>query len=163
MRPLPWRARADDLIGARRAACLTPLGVARRPPISRRSVGSPSLVPLLGLADRVWPPLVAAALTVAVGLALTGLLHLDGLIDSADSLLAPMPCDRRLAVMCEPTIGAFGVVAAVAVCLLRFSASASLEPSVSLLAGSYGAQDGDDPSRAREGDKTLALVATAKW
>ena len=38
-------------------------------------------------AEQLWPPAVAAALVVALDLALTGLLHLDGLVDSADGLL----------------------------------------------------------------------------
>src|SRR5439155_1376039 len=37
--------------------------------------------------ERLWPRLVAAALTVAADLALTGALHLDGLADAADGLL----------------------------------------------------------------------------
>jgi len=38
-------------------------------------------------ADRVLPPLVAAGVVVLVDLALTGMLHVDGLADSADGLL----------------------------------------------------------------------------
>lgn len=77
-------------------------------------------------ADRVFDPVLAAALVVVVDLVVTGLLHVDGLGDSADGLLAPMDRERRLAVMRDPTTGAFGVVAVAAALLVRFAAFASL-------------------------------------
>lgn len=123
-------------------AFLTPLGGARTP--DRRTV---SWFPLVGAligaavgaawwgAERLWPPVVAAALVVVIDLALTGMLHLDGLVDSADGLLGHLPRERRLAVMAEPTIGAFGLAAASAVLLLRFSALAAMTPRIALIAG----------------------------
>jgi adenosylcobinamide-GDP ribazoletransferase len=90
---------------------------------------------LLGLvwwgADEVWPPIVVAALVIAADLVLTGLLHVDGLADSADGLLPPLvDRDRRLAVMADPVTGAFGVATVAAVLLLRFAglAGADIEP-----------------------------------
>src|SRR6476646_3079512 len=94
------------------------------------------------LADRWWPPAVAAGLVVMADLALTGMLHLDGLIDTADGLLphvGPDGRDRRLAVMAQPDVGAFGVAVAVAVIGLRFAALASMTPSVLLPAGVWAA------------------------
>lgn len=87
------------------------------------------------LAARAWPPAVAAAIVVAADLAVTGLLHLDGLVDSADGLLPPLERARRLAVMSAPDAGAFGVGTAVAVLLLRWAALSALRPGVALLAG----------------------------
>jgi adenosylcobinamide-GDP ribazoletransferase len=86
-------------------------------------------------AERIWPPVVAAALVVALDLALTGLLHADGLIDSADGLLPQLPRERRLEIMAEPTVGAYGVAVAGVVLLLRVTALASMQPDVLLLAG----------------------------
>src|ERR687898_796490 len=63
----------------------------------------------------LWPPLIAAVLAVAVDAALTGMLHLDGLADSADGLLPPLDRGRRLAVMAAPDVGAFGVTVVVLV------------------------------------------------
>lgn len=77
-------------------------------------------------ASREWAPALVAAIVVAGDLGLTGLLHLDGLIDSADGLLAPMARNRRLEVMAQPDCGAFGVGAAAVVLLLRWSALDSL-------------------------------------
>ncbi len=79
--------------------------------------------------------LVPAALAVAADLILTGLLHVDGLADSADGLLAHLSRERRLEVMSEPDVGAFGLAATLAVLLLRFAAFGSLRPDVALVVG----------------------------
>jgi adenosylcobinamide-GDP ribazoletransferase len=78
---------------------------------------------------------VAAGVVVAADLALTGLLHLDGLADSADGLLPHLSRDQRLDVMAAPDVGAFGVGVAGAALLLRWSALAVLRPDPALLAG----------------------------
>jgi adenosylcobinamide-GDP ribazoletransferase len=85
-------------------------------------------------AAQVWAAPVAAAVVVAADLGLTGMLHLDGLVDTADGLLPPH-ADRavRLAVMADPAAGAFGVGATVSVLLLRWAALAALAPSAALL------------------------------
>jgi adenosylcobinamide-GDP ribazoletransferase len=75
---------------------------------------------------------VAAAVALLVDLAVTGLLHVDGLCDAADGLLPPMDRERRLAVMREPPAGAFGVAAVVAVLLTRWIALASVPASILL-------------------------------
>ena len=86
-------------------------------------------------AERVWPAAVAAAIVVAADLALTGLLHVDGLADSADGLLPHLDRARRLEVMATPEVGAFGVAAVIAVLLLRWAALATTAPSPLLLGG----------------------------
>ena len=94
---------------------------------------------LLGLAwwgsRHWWPAGVAAAVVVILDLVLTGMLHFDGLVDSADGLLPHLSRERRLAVMSEPTIGAFGLGAGAVVLLARWAALASIKPSVVLLVG----------------------------
>ena len=86
-------------------------------------------------AEELWPPALAAALAVVADLALTGMLHVDGLVDSADGLLPHLPRERRLDVMSEPTVGAFGVVVAGAVLLVRWAAFASMGADIWLVAG----------------------------
>ncbi len=86
-------------------------------------------------AAQLWSPALAAALVVAADLAITGMLHLDGLTDTADGVLPHLDRSRRLAVMAEPTVGAFGVGAAVVVLLVRWAAFASLTPDVVLVGG----------------------------
>jgi adenosylcobinamide-GDP ribazoletransferase len=75
-----------------------------------------------------WTPVVGAALALVADAAVTGLLHLDGLADSADGLLPPLARERRLEVLRDPRSGAFAVGAVVLVLLLRFAALASAAP-----------------------------------
>jgi adenosylcobinamide-GDP ribazoletransferase len=90
-------------------------------------------------ASNAWPPAVAAGIVVVADLAITGMLHLDGLADAADGLLPHLERRRRLAVMAAPDVGAFGVTCVGAALLLRFAALASFSPdgwhAVALLAG----------------------------
>jgi adenosylcobinamide-GDP ribazoletransferase len=87
------------------------------------------------LAARLWAAPVAAAVVVAADLALTGMLHFDGLVDAADGLLAHLDRSRRLEVMAEPGVGAFGLGAGGIALLVRWAALASLAPSAVLLVG----------------------------
>jgi adenosylcobinamide-GDP ribazoletransferase len=86
-------------------------------------------------ADQVWPTPVAAAIAVVADLVLTGMLHFDGLIDSADGLIPHLDRTRRLEVMADPRAGAFGVLVAGAALLVRWAAFGSMEPNVLLVAG----------------------------
>lgn len=82
-----------------------------------------------------WPPLVAAALVVVADLALTGLLHVDGLADAGDGLLPPLPAERRLAVMAASDVGAFGVGVVVAALVLQWATLATLGATLTAWAG----------------------------
>jgi adenosylcobinamide-GDP ribazoletransferase len=124
-------------------AFLTPVPVGAAAPDRRTLVWFPVAGALIGAAvgvawwaaGEVLPVAVAAAVAVAVDLALTGALHVDGLADSADGLLAHHDGpERRLAVMRQPDVGAFGVAAVSAALLLRWSALAAVEPDVALVA-----------------------------
>jgi adenosylcobinamide-GDP ribazoletransferase len=129
--------------GARQAvAFLTPFGGAVEPgpeALAWFPVVGAGLGLLLGgvwwAAARGWPQPVAAAVVVAADLAATGMLHFDGLVDSADGLLPPLCARRRLEVMATPGVGAFGMAAGGAVLLLRWAALDSLRPAPFLLAG----------------------------
>ena len=90
-------------------------------------------------AGEAWDPLVAAVLAVAADALLTGLLHLDGLADTADGLLPPLERARRLAVMSTPDVGAFAVAVVALALLLRVAALASLAPDPLLVAGLWAA------------------------
>jgi len=123
-------------------AFLTPFGGAATPD-ARTLSWFPVVGALLGAvlggvwwgAQELWPPLVAAVVVVAADLALTGMLHLDGLADSADGLLPPVDRQRRLEIMAEPGVGAFGVAVVATVLLLRVACLAALDADVLLLAG----------------------------
>lgn len=113
----------------RALAFLTPLGGASAPD-ARTLEWFPLAGALIGLvlagvwwgALRLWPPVAAAAVLTAADLVLTGALHFDGLVDTADGLLPHLPPERRLAVMEEPCVGAFGTGAGACALLLRFGA-----------------------------------------
>jgi adenosylcobinamide-GDP ribazoletransferase len=83
---------------------------------------------------KIWPLPVAALIVVVADLGLTGMLHLDGLADTADGLLPHMGRERRLEVMREPTVGAYGVGAVVIMLLGRFVVFATLRPAPLLVA-----------------------------
>jgi adenosylcobinamide-GDP ribazoletransferase len=94
-------------------------------------------------AGELWPPVLAAVLAVVADAALTGMLHLDGLADSADGLLSPVDRERRLAIMATPEVGAFGLVTVLLVLVARVGALAELTPDPLLLAGLWaGARAG---------------------
>jgi adenosylcobinamide-GDP ribazoletransferase len=65
---------------------------------------------------------VAAALLLAAWLAFTGMLHFDGLVDSADAILAMKSPARRLEILSDVHIGAFGLAVGVIVLLIKWSA-----------------------------------------
>lgn len=101
-------------------------GVARLAPVVGLIIGG-----LLGLVDaglRLFlgiPALTASALVVASWIALTGGLHLDGAMDTADGLAVQDP-QRRLQVMADSATGAFGAMAAIALLLLKTAALTDL-------------------------------------
>jgi adenosylcobinamide-GDP ribazoletransferase len=80
---------------------------------------------VLADAPRAW--LLVLALAV-----LSGGMHLDGLADSADGLLGAhgRTRERRLAIMHDGRVGAYGVVALIAVLSLKWSAVVSLPGDV---------------------------------
>jgi cobalamin 5'-phosphate synthase/cobalamin synthase len=121
-------------------AFLTPLGGAAAPSGSAL-VWFPVVGAALGLAlgavwwgtDDLLGPLAAAAVVVAADLALTGALHFDGLLDSADGLLPHLSGERRLEVMADPHVGAFAVATGGSALLLRTAALAALGAARPLL------------------------------
>lgn len=98
---------------------------------------------ILGLFDAVtfWlgiPHLTRSALTIALWIAITGGLHLDGAIDTADGLAAAQ--ERQLEVMKDSVTGAFGVMAAGVLLLLKTAALNDIQS-----------------------DRLLGLMASAGW
>ena len=80
---------------------------------------------ILAVADvalcALFPPSVAAALLLAIWVALTGALHLDGFLDCCDGLLAAKSPQKRLEILRDTRVGAFAVVGAVCLLLLKFT------------------------------------------
>jgi adenosylcobinamide-GDP ribazoletransferase len=80
------------------------------------------------------PPLVAAAVAVTAGVAITGAFHEDGLGDTADAFLGGRDREDTVRILKDPRLGTFGVLAVAASLLLRVAAVAALPPSAALAA-----------------------------
>ncbi len=131
------------------------------------------------LAARELPPLLAAALALAAGALLTGVLHLDALADAADGL-GGRTREDALRIMREHTVGAYGAVALISVLLVKTIAVGALlavdggawalvaagglsrAAIVPLAVALPSARAGDGKGRVLEGaGLPAALVATA--
>ncbi len=98
---------------------------ARYFPVVGIGVGLVSAVVLL-LADRIWGPVVGSLLAVAASIVVTGALHEDGLADTADGLGGGSSVEKRLAIMKDSRIGAFGTLALAFSLSLRVTALADM-------------------------------------
>lgn len=85
------------------------------------------------------PPLVAAGLSVAATVLLTGALHEDGLADTADGLFGGTTREAALRIMRDSRIGTYGAVALVLALGTKLAAVAAL-PVVALVAGHAGSR-----------------------
>lgn len=94
---------------------------------------------LLGLR---FSPLITGVLALTLWVALTGGLHLDGLADCCDGLLHASNPERRLEIMKDSRMGAFGGIGLTLALILKVSALASLPTErvvpVVLLAATLG-------------------------
>ena len=114
----------------------------RRVPTAAELGAADAFFPLVGLllgaflvvTDRLlgmlFAPMVRDALLVIALAAITGALHLDGLIDSFDGLFVGRDREARLAAMRDPRAGSFGVVAVASVLLLKVAALGALPEHV---------------------------------
>lgn len=124
---------------------LTPFGGGQGMPTPRALAWFPTVGAGMGMllgaawlhARRVLPAPVAGALMVAADCALTGALHLDGLADASDGLLAHAPKRARLEIMAEPQVGSFAITAVSTVVLAKAAAFGTLQPSALMLASVY--------------------------
>lgn len=114
-------------------------GIARFAPLIGLVIGG--MLTLLdgGLQLVGMPALTRIVLLVAIWIGITGGLHLDGVMDTADGLAVTDP-QRRLEVMTDSRTGAFGVMAAIVVLLLKVGALYDLTS-----------------------DRPFALLVTAAW
>ena len=77
-------------------------------------------------AARVFPVYLTAGVLLAVLVAATRGLHLDGLMDVCDALFGGATRERRLEIMKDPHLGAFGVVGGVTILVLKYAAFLAL-------------------------------------
>jgi adenosylcobinamide-GDP ribazoletransferase len=81
---------------------------------------------------KIWPRPVASGLVLATWVALTGALHLDGFVDCCDGLLAAVPRERRLEILRDVHVGAFGVAGLTLLLLLKYLALSALPGAIRL-------------------------------
>ena len=74
------------------------------------------------LGSALFPPAVAAGLSIAATVLLTGAFHEDGLADTFDALGGAVSRERALEIMKDSRIGSYGAVALVAVLGLKAAA-----------------------------------------
>lgn len=80
------------------------------------------IVTLSFAAVQSWLPVgPGAVLLLALWLALSGALHMDGWMDTADGVLSHRSRERMLEIMKDSRVGAMGVIAAVLLLLFKFT------------------------------------------
>jgi adenosylcobinamide-GDP ribazoletransferase len=73
-----------------------------------------------------FPGLVAAALLIALWAVITGALHLDGFTDACDGLFAATTRERRLEILRDVHLGAFGAVGLALLLITKVATVASI-------------------------------------
>ena len=86
------------------------------------------------------PAGVFGGVVLAAWLALTGLLHFDGLLDAADALLPPVDRERRIVILRDTSVGSFALGVGVVHLLLKAELLSALGASVALLAAPVAAR-----------------------
>ena len=76
--------------------------------------------------DEIFTAPITAAFLVAAMVIITRALHMDGLMDVCDGLFGGFTPERRLEIMRDSQVGAFGVAGGVTVLLLKYGALLSL-------------------------------------
>lgn len=112
-----------------------PVGWPQDPDLSRAAWSFPLVGLLVGAAaagtraaaDQALPPLPATILAIAVAVLITGALHEDGLADIADATGAHVDRPRRLEILKDPRVGAFGATALILALALTATSVAALD------------------------------------
>src|SRR3990172_3094862 len=82
------------------------------------------------LSQLIFPPSVSAALTLSAWVVFTRAFHLDGFMDTCDGLFGGFTPERRMEIMKDSRMGAFGIAGGVLILIIQY---ASLVSSLNLL------------------------------
>lgn len=110
--PIPFRHKPNDREWARSMAWFPLVGLM----VGLLVAGTRYLVSCF------WPGDIAAALSLAIWIMVTGGLHLDGFVDCCDALVAAVPPQRRLEILRDVHVGTYGLVGAVTLLLVKWLA-----------------------------------------
>ncbi|WAI88081.1 Adenosylcobinamide-GDP ribazoletransferase [Psychrobacter sp. SC65A.3] len=86
------------------------------------------------LSSLLFIPLVAAVISTAFGIKLTGAFHEDGLADSCDGLGGGLTRERTLEIMKDSRLGTYGVLGLVSALLLKISLLTAMPTPVAIVA-----------------------------
>ena len=117
--PVPWTARERELAAGGLAAA------AAMAPVAGLILALPQVAVLAAASALSLPADVCVVLTLTTSVLLTGALHEDALADCADGFGGGADRQRKLAIMRDSRIGAYGATAIVLSLLLRASALAA--------------------------------------
>lgn len=81
---------------------------------------------VLSAAHGVWPIEVAVALSMAFSIYITGAFHEDGFADSCDGLGGGFTPERKLEIMKDSRVGAYGLLGMILILLLKYSTLISM-------------------------------------
>ena len=81
----------------------------------------------------VAPDSVRAALLLALWVVITGALHMDGLLDAFDGILGGNTPEKRLEIMRDERVGAFGLCAGVILLLVKYASLSGFHPNAPTL------------------------------
>lgn len=132
---------AIGFLGAAQFLTRIPIHLRAAPDLQRSVPWFPVVGALVGAATGAlaaglmeWlPPLVAAALAIMVGVAITGAFHEDGLADTADAMGGWTP-ERRREILEDSRHGSYGVAAMCGTIVIRVACVASLGPAAAFAA-----------------------------
>lgn len=107
---------------------------AESPDMARALPWFPLVGALLGLAlvildwalSFVFPLELRAVALLAFDALVTGMLHLDGFVDCCDALLGTRTTERRLAILRDSRVGAYGAIGGALLMIARFAALTAL-------------------------------------
>jgi adenosylcobinamide-GDP ribazoletransferase len=146
-------------------------------PIAGLLVGGVGALAYAVALDAGLPPMLAAALSLAATLLITGCLHEDGLADTADGFGGARYRERKLEIMRDSRLGTYGACALVIALILRWAATSAIAgpmPVASALIAAHVSGRAALPAfmrfvsparldglSARTGQPTLGCVAVA--
>lgn len=109
-------------------------------PLAGYVVGGAVALVLWGVSALGLPSGVGAALALAAWLTVTGMLHFDGLVDAGDALLVMKSPARRLEILADVHVGAFGLATGTVALLLKWSALAALPNPLAVIGAAVAAR-----------------------
>jgi adenosylcobinamide-GDP ribazoletransferase len=80
----------------------------------------------------ILPQSITSVLLIIALVIMTGAHHLDGLMDSFDGAVSGKSREKRLGIMADSHVGAFGIIAAVLLLLLKYASLSSLSGAMLL-------------------------------